>query len=411
MTRPAHAKDFRGGAKCIPARDTFLLKYQSDWVLDMSLLKMMEKTRRAGITFGTSYGYVREHCQLDSNLDTFFSSRDELTAREFILYCKGFAGALDKGAQDLGERIIDDRGTNAHVLQFTSGKRIYALSSNPDAFAGKGGNAGVDELALRKDPRQVVGISQATIDWGGRWAGISTHRGTANWFNQTIQEIKHKQNPKGYSLHTVTLERALAEGFLWKLQTKLRESDPRMAMDETAYFNFIRSRSPDQETFNQEYMCIPDDDASAFISYDLIDGCKYKPGEPWEKTLKELAESPNALYAGIDIGRKHDLTSVWCEREDHGHPFLPPADRRQEPAVLRAGGDHLPDPRAAEPAPRLLRQQPASACRWPSARSNASAPARGRGGDIHRSGEGGAGLTPSAPRARTGRSGCPTGPR
>jgi phage FluMu gp28-like protein len=321
MTRPAHAKDFKGGAKCIPARDTFLLKYQSDWVLDKSLMRLMEKTRRAGITFATAYDYVREHSQAGSLVDTFFSSRDELTGREFILYCKKFAGALDKGAQDLGERVIDEHGTNAHVLQFTAGKRIYSLSSNPDAFAGKGGNAGVDELALRDDPRAVVAISQATIDWGGRWAGISTHRGSANWFNQTVQEIKHKQNPKGISLHTVTLERALAEGFLWKLQCKLREDDPRMAMDETAYFNFIRSRSPDQETFNQEYMCIPDDDASAFISFELIDACKYRAEEKWELTLAELALVTNPLYVGIDIGRKHDLTSIWLNERIAGTHF------------------------------------------------------------------------------------------
>ncbi len=52
-------------------------------------------------------------------------------------------------------------------------------------------------------------------------AAISTHRGSANFFNELVQEAKHKGNPKNVSLHTVTLQTALDEGFLYKLQCKL----------------------------------------------------------------------------------------------------------------------------------------------------------------------------------------------
>jgi phage FluMu gp28-like protein len=319
MSRPDHAKNFKGRAKNIPARDTFLLKYQARWVNDPALMRLMEKSRRTGISFATAYDHVRRRSLRDCQVDTWFSSRDELTAREWILYCKNFASVLDKGARDLGERVIDEKGTNAHVLQFSNGRRINSLAGNADAFAGKGGDWGLDEFALRKpDPAQVYAIASPTGDWGGRGDIISTHRGTANFFNQLVLEIKHKGNPKGISLHTVTLQDALDQGFLWKLQTKLAESDPRMQMDETDYFNYIRSRCRDEETFLQEYMCVPSDDNSAFLSYDLIDGCKYGPLEKWERTVAELARGENPLFVGLDIGRMHDLTSLWLDEKVGG---------------------------------------------------------------------------------------------
>jgi phage FluMu gp28-like protein len=114
------------------------------------------------------------------------------------------------------------------------------------------------------------------------------------------------------------LQDALDQCFLWKLQTKLAESDPRMQMDEAEYFDYIRSRCRDQETFLQEYMCVPSDDNSAFLSYDLIDGCKYAPTVSWEMTLAELARCGDPLFLGGDVGRVHDLTTFWVNRKVGG---------------------------------------------------------------------------------------------
>jgi hypothetical protein len=65
--------------------------------------------------------------------------------------------------------------------------------------------------------------------------------------------------------------------------------DERQAMDEAAYFDFVRAKAADEESFLQEYMCVPSDDASAFISYELLDGAKYKPDVAW--VLQDLAEA------------------------------------------------------------------------------------------------------------------------
>jgi phage FluMu gp28-like protein len=315
-----NARNFCGCAKVIP-KDTLLLDYQAKWVKDQSRLKIAEKSRQIGWSWAEAYRIVRNKSLVDAALDQWISSRDEIQARLFLEDCKSFAAVLQIGAKDLGEKAIDEKGNTAYTIQFANGLRANSMSSNPDAQAGKRGGRTLDEFALHADPRKLYSIAYPGITWGGDIAIFSTHRGTANYFNQLILEARHKGNPKGFSLHRVTLQDALDQGFLYKLQQKLPQDDERQGMDEAAYFDFIRKGCADSETFLQEYMCVPDDDASAFLSFDLIDGCKYKPGEKWEMTLEELAGSPNPLYLGVDVGRKHDLTSFWLDEKISGTSF------------------------------------------------------------------------------------------
>lgn len=311
------SKTFLGKAKCIPAKNTLLLPYQAKWVKDNSRLKMAEKSRQIGWTWAHGYRLVSTKSVQDARNDAWISSRDDLQARLLIEDCKSFAGLLDLAARDLGERVIDDDGHSAYVLAMATGLRLHSMSSNPDAQAGKRGDRTLDEFALHPDPRKLYSIAYPGITWGGSMEIFSTHRGTANFFNQLIVEIKHKGNPKGFSLHTVTLQDALDQGFLFKLQGKLPHDDPRQGMDEAEYFNFIKAGCADEESFAQEYMCIPADDASAFLSYELIDGCKYAAGIEWATKLP----SAGPLYVGVDVGRVHDLTVIWVLEQVSGDNY------------------------------------------------------------------------------------------
>ena len=89
---------------------------------------------------------------------------------------------------------------------------------------------------------------------------------------------------------------ALDQGFLYKLQSKLPEGDPRLEMDEADYFDYQRSRALDEETFLQEYMCVPADDASAFLPWSLLDACVYPANTAWEYSL-EQARARNVARA------------------------------------------------------------------------------------------------------------------
>lgn len=296
-----------GAARCIPAdpKATFL-PFQSRWINDASRLKLAEKPRQVGWSWSAAYAAVRRTARKGARFDQWVSSRDETQARLFIEDCKLWADVLQIAAGDFGEEALDGaEKQTAYALRFASDRRIHSMSSNPDAQAGKRGGRILDEFALHKDPRKLWAIAYPGITWGGQLEAFSTHRGSHNFFNLLIREIREGGNPKGISLHTVTLEDALAQGLLCKLQAKLPADDPRQDMDEAAYFQYIRSGCVDEESFQQEYMCRPADDDVAFLEYDLIAACEYDAHVDWQ------AIEGRELYVGVDIGRKRDLTVIW----------------------------------------------------------------------------------------------------
>ena len=300
-----------GRAKIVPQENTLLLGYQKRWVLDQSRIKIMEKSRQIGISWASAYALVRRKALAGARYDAWVSSRDEIQARLFLEDCKHFAETLHTACRDLGVDLISDAKT--YVLEFASGVKINSMSSSPDAQAGKRGDRLLDEFALHKDPRKLYAIAYPGITWGGQLEMVSTHRGSHNFFNELITEVREKGNPKKISLHRVTLEDALKDGFLHRLQSKLAADDERQEMDEGDYFNFIKGGCADEESFLQEYMCVPADDASAFLSYDQIAACEYErnPERLFDTAdFSDLSES-KALYAGVDVGRNHDLTVIW----------------------------------------------------------------------------------------------------
>ena len=307
-----------GNAKIIPRSDALLLPYQRRWVLDPARIKVMEKSRQIGISWASAYSLVRRKALAGSRYDAWVSSRDEIQARLFLDDCKHFASILHTAVRDSGVQVVEDEKN--YVLEFANSCRINSMSSSPDAQAGKRGDRLLDEFALHQDPRKLYAIAYPGITWGGQLEMVSTHRGSRNFFNEIITEIREKGNPKKISLHRVTLEDALNDGFLYRLQQKLPPDDERQAMDESDYFDFIRSGCADEESFLQEYMCVPADDASAFLSCDMIAACEYErdPADLTDLTnLTDLTEC-KALYIGVDVGRNHDLTVIWVNAFEGG---------------------------------------------------------------------------------------------
>ena len=352
--RPAHAKNFKGKAKLIPEEDLFMLKYQSDWINDRSLIRLMEKSRRVGISYATAYDEVRQHSLKGCRIDTWFSSRDDMTAQEFVRYCVKFGTVLNIAASAaFDEKILygeDGKQTaTASVMRFATDTRINSISSNPDVFAGKGGNVGLDEFALRNDPRKLYDVAKQTIAWGGRESIISTHRGANNFFNKLITDERSddKRKHRGISIHRVTLTKALEDGFLWKLQTKLPEDDPRMEMDEADYWNHEINGFSTKERAMQELECQPEDEADRYLPYDLLQGSFYLPADDLVAHTEDTVDFRGAkgqiryllprgvqpsglrdylaalklkggdLYHGKDVARKKDLSvDIFGERKD-----------------------------------------------------------------------------------------------
>lgn len=345
-----------GRAKVIPPK-TLLLPYQSAWVKDRSRLKLAVKARQIGWSWASAYSIIRRKAVKDAQLDAWISSRDEIQAKLFLDDCKGFARVLHAGAQDLGERVIDDKGNSAFVLQMANGLRIHSLSSNPDAQAGKRGDRILDEAGPHKDFKQLYDIAYPGITWGGQLEIFSTPRGSQQYFSILLKEIQEGGNPKGFSFHRVTLQDALDQGFLYKLQQKLPKDDERQEMDEADYFDYVKRGCTDEETFNQEYMCLPSNDETAFISYDMLNRCRIGGhaeneshlrieatkigGEGVTYWIANDAIGNGPLYLGVDIGRHHDLTVMWLAEKTGGTlitrkiAFLNKVPFRRQEEILR----------------------------------------------------------------------------
>ncbi len=271
-------------ARVIPDNpDALFLPYQGRWVTDSSRLKLMEKARQIGLSWSTAYACVERTAMRDARHDQWVSSRDDLQARLFVEDCKMWSGVLQTAATDLGEVVIDpNEKHSAYVLRFANERRIHSMSSNPDAQAGKRGGRVLDGFALHPDPRELWSIAHPRITWGGSLEVISTHRGSHNFFNQLVREVREGGNPKKISLHRVTLQDALDQGFLFKLQQSLPKDDERQEMTEADYFDWVKNGCADEESFQQEYMCNPADDDAAFLEYDLIASCEYAAGVDWQ---------------------------------------------------------------------------------------------------------------------------------
>src|SRR5882724_10049420 len=198
--------------------DTYFLPYQERWILDQSPLRIIQKSRQVGITYADAYDSVVKASAKDARLDVWISSRDQAQAKLYLEDCKYWAIFRHVYFLDLGLLILDERtNASAYVLQFANGRRIYCLSSNPNALAGKRGHVKLDEFALHQDQRLLYRIAQPVTTWGGQLSIISTHRGVNSVFNDLIRDITENENPMGWSLHTVPIQKAVDQGIVERI--------------------------------------------------------------------------------------------------------------------------------------------------------------------------------------------------
>ena len=191
-----------------------LLPYQKRWTRDRAGLKVIEKSRRIGISWAEAYDAVM-HAGGKPGGNVYYQAYNQDMTRGFIEDCAGWAKPLNFGAEAIGEELIEegDQTVKAFRVGFTSGREIVAMTSAPRAFRSKGrpGDlAIVDEAAFVDNLGEVLKAALAFRVWGGRAHIISTHNGEANAFAALCRDIRDGVQPG--SLHRVTLREALADG-------------------------------------------------------------------------------------------------------------------------------------------------------------------------------------------------------
>ena len=283
------------------------MPYQAAWINDRAGLKIVEKSRQIGFSYCDSYDSVKK-AALKNGKDVWVMSRDEVQAKQYILYCKRWANVLKYAAEDHGEQVFttdSGKAVKVQVLTFASGANIYALSSNPDAIVGKTGHVKLDEFALNKDQRTLYAVAKPVTQWGGTLSIISTHRGVGSVFNSLITDIRERGNPMGWSLHSVPIQTAVEQGLVEKINAASGKSETR-----EAWLKRTRAECIDEEQWLQEYCCIPADEAAAFITYDMITACE---DESARKDFSYLETCVNPLFIGFDVARTTHLSVIDVE--------------------------------------------------------------------------------------------------
>lgn len=170
-------------------------------------------------------------------------------------------------------------------LRLSGGVRIIGLPANPTTARGFSGDVFLDEFAMHRDAEEIWAALFPTVLRGeGEVDVASTPRGQKNEFFQ----LKDRED---FAKRTVTLADAVSHG---------------LSVDA----ELMRRSIGDEWVWRQEFCCEFLDEATSFLTYELIRSCQddtCKTDVDWNLLASRDAE----LYIGVDVGRHRDLTAIW----------------------------------------------------------------------------------------------------
>lgn len=313
--------------------DAILLPYQRRWIEDPAPVKVIEKSRRIGLSYAEAADAVL-HASAAQGANVYYIAYDKEMTRGFIEDCAGWARAFHTAASGIDESVIEqgDRQILTFAIHFDSGHTIQTFSSNPRNLRSKGRPGErlvIDEAAFVDDLEALLKAALAMTMWGGKVRIISTHNGVDNPFNTLVEDIRAGRFD--YSLHRVTLDDALRDGLFRRIckvtgqaWSAAKEAQWRQAL--------IERYKPNHE---EELFCIPARSGGAWLSRALIES-RMHPATPvlrytapqgfelWPDHLRQaemqdwleaklaplLATLPpeGPSFIGVDFGRSGDVT-------------------------------------------------------------------------------------------------------
>ncbi len=297
-----------------PFAEGILMLHQKEWLEDPSDLKLAEKGRRTGITFAEALDdtLIAAAKRSAGGSNVFYIGDTKDKGREFIGYIAHFAKVIAGELHAIEEYIFKDEredGTSKDIaafrIQFASGYRVEALSSNPANIRGLQGVVVIDEAAFHKDVRQVIDAVNALLIWGGKVRVISTHNGVLNPFNELIREAQAGKNP--FSLHFMPFEKAVENG-LYKRVCRMKGLDwSQEAQD--AWEALIRgSYGPRTAAMRQELDAIPAEAEGSALTRVQIEK-RMEDGIPFKRWVQD-----DDFRNAPDHVRKADALD-WCAKE------------------------------------------------------------------------------------------------
>lgn len=259
-----------------------LHKYQVDYMLDVERFKLAMFARQTGKTFTTTLEIVDDCFAAETQATRAkwaILSAGERQAREAMeegvkRHCAAYGLAFEalESTWDVG--AVSYRALEVKLPQ---GSSVLALPANPDTARGFSRNMFLDEFARHHNSREIWKAAFPIVSAGFKMRVASTPNGKGNKF----YELASSDDPI-WSKHVVDIRRAVREGLPRDIDT-------------------LRRALADEDAWAQEYELQWLDEASAWLSYELISTCEAEgAGEP------DLYAG-GVCYLGNDIGRRRDL--------------------------------------------------------------------------------------------------------
>ena len=266
-----------------------LFPYQRKWLADKSRFKIAMVARQCGKSKFMAAPEVVEdvldHESRGEKARWIILSRGERQALEMMEegikpWCASYGAAFDAFDED----FKGDSGIvyKAHEVLFPHGSRITALPSNPDTARGFTANVVLDEFAIHHDSRKIWWALVPSVSRDDlKLRVLSTPRGKDNMF----YELMTAQNSE-WSRHTVDIYQAVEQG---------------LDRDIVKF----RAAVCDDDLWAQEYELKWLDEASAWLTYELITACEDPDAGKPEKYQGGLC------FIGNDIAVRNDLWVAW----------------------------------------------------------------------------------------------------
>ena len=356
------------------ARNDVFLPYQKAWLADKAPVKVVEKSRRVGLTWAQAHDDTLLAATSGRyGMDILYISFNQDMTREYIEACAEWAKRLQVVAGKVNEDVFrdgDEREIKAFRIDFASGHKILALSNRPSNLRGKQGRVIIDEAAFVEDLPELLKAALALLMWGGQVIIISTHNGADNPFNQLVQDVRAGVLP--YSLHRITLDDALRDG-LYRRICQVTEKTWTPEAEAAWRADLIKTYG---DGADEELFCIPRQSSGAYLTTAIIEACMqsvpvltwtppaenfvdwplpvaetYIKGWIEENLASRLEDLPEdrAHFCGVDFGRSGDLSVFWPATEEKDLRLVPPfvlelrnCPHRTQQQILFAILDRLP---------------------------------------------------------------------
>ena len=320
------------------ARNTAIfLKYQIDWLMDDSPLKLWEKSRRIGASWCEAFftAKLASLTKPSGGMDCFYMAYEKEMTQQFISDVAFWAKALNKACGDIEEVVIkdEDKDILLYKIRFASGFEVWALPSKARLLRSKQGHFIFDEAAFADEFREIIKAAHAFRIWGGSISILSTHNGEENPFNELIQEVK--DGKKKWSLHHTTIEDALSDGLYKRICAVQNKKWSKEAQDD-----WLKDLLDEAGDFaDEEYFCIPTRAGERYFPAELVrsvavkdksvfrfaasDSFTFEKSDKrekeirkWFKTVKPtLLSTDLPVCVGEDFARSGDITVLHFDME------------------------------------------------------------------------------------------------